>query len=66
MRIDVLMIILGLLLLAAMVLTLLFGKEYSRHGYGFSVPKQSSIIDVELACSFPRASNKLPPLRATL
>jgi hypothetical protein len=66
MRIDVLMIILGLLLLAAMVLTLLYGKEYSRHGYGFSIPKQSSIIDVELACSFPSTSHKLRTLRATL
>lgn len=34
MRFDLLMIVIGLLLLVAMTLTLLFGHEYSRHGYG--------------------------------
>ena len=34
MRFDLLMIVIGLLLLVAMTLTLLFGREYSRHGYG--------------------------------
>lgn len=34
MRIDILLIIIGLLLIAAMTLTLLYGKENSRHGYG--------------------------------
>ena len=34
MRFDLLMIAIGLLLLVAMTLTLLFGREYSRHGYG--------------------------------
>jgi len=34
MRLDLLMIIIGLLLLVAMTLTLLFGRDYSRHGYG--------------------------------
>lgn len=31
---DLFIIILGLILILAMVLTLLYGKEYSRHGYG--------------------------------
>ena len=34
MRFDVLMTLLTLLLLLAMALTLLFGKEHGRHGYG--------------------------------
>lgn len=34
MRFDLFIIILGLILIGAMVLTLLFGKEFSRHGYG--------------------------------
>ena len=34
MRFDLLMIVVGLLLIVAMALTLLFGREYSRHGYG--------------------------------
>jgi hypothetical protein len=34
MRFDLLMIAIGLLLLVAMILTLFFGREYSRHGYG--------------------------------
>lgn len=38
MRFDLLMIAIGLLLIVAMVLTLLFGREYSRHGYGVVVP----------------------------
>lgn len=38
MRLDLLMIIIGLLLIIAMALTLIFGKEYSRHGYGAIVP----------------------------
>ena len=34
MRVDILMLILAMILIAAMTLTLLFGKERSRHGYG--------------------------------
>ena len=34
MRFDLLIIAIGLLFLVAMTLTLLFGREYSRHGYG--------------------------------
>ena len=34
MRFDLLIIAIGLLLIVAMALTLLFGREYSRHGYG--------------------------------
>jgi hypothetical protein len=34
MRLDFLMIAIGFLLIVAMILTLLFGKEFSRHGYG--------------------------------
>jgi hypothetical protein len=39
MRFDLLMIAIGLLLLAAMALTLFFGREYSRHGYGAILSK---------------------------
>jgi len=38
MRIDLLMVLLAAILVAAMVLTLLYGKEHSRHGYGASPP----------------------------
>lgn len=34
MRFDLLMIIMGVVLILAMALTLLYGREYSRHGYG--------------------------------
>lgn len=47
MRFDLLIIILGLILIAAMLLTLLFGKEYSRHGYG-ATPSESR--GQKLAC----------------
>lgn len=39
MRVDLLIFVIGLLLLVAMVLTLVFGREYSRHGYGSVVPE---------------------------
>ena len=42
MRFDLLMIAIGLLLLVAMILTLFFGREYSRHGYGAILSKKSS------------------------
>ncbi len=35
MRFDFFMMILAILLLAAIVVTLLFGKEHGRHGYGY-------------------------------
>lgn len=38
MRLDIFMIIVGILLVVAMVLTLLYGKDYSRHGYGSVLP----------------------------
>lgn len=38
MRLDLLMTVLGLLLVLAMILTLIYGREYSRHGYGKSAP----------------------------
>ncbi len=34
MRLDFLLIMIGILLAAAMVLTLVYGKEHSLHGYG--------------------------------
>ena len=37
MRLDFFLIIIGILLAVAMVLTLLYGKEYSRHVYGFNL-----------------------------
>lgn len=40
MRFDLLMMALGLLLLLAMILTLFFGRDHSRHGYGLLPPKQ--------------------------
>ena len=36
MRIDIFMLILAIILIAAMLLTLLYGKSISRHGYGVS------------------------------
>ena len=39
MRFDLFLVILGVLLALAIVLTLLFGKEHSRHGYGVIFPK---------------------------
>ena len=38
MRLDFIIITVGILLTVAMVLTLLFGKEFSRHGYGHASP----------------------------
>jgi len=38
MRLDFLLIMIGILLAAAMVLTLLYGKERSLHGYGANSP----------------------------
>jgi hypothetical protein len=38
MRLDFFLIIIGILLAVAMVLTLLFGKQYSLHGYGSKLP----------------------------
>ena len=38
MRLDFFIIIIGILLVVAMVLTLLYGGKYSRHGYGSKVP----------------------------
>ena len=38
MRFDLFMVILAILLLAAIVLTLLFGREHGRHGYGHYTP----------------------------
>jgi len=48
MRFDVFMLFLAILLLAAIVLTLLFGKEHGRHGYGdqnTGTPGQDSYAD---------------------
>jgi len=38
MRLDFFLIIIGILLAVAMVLTLLYGKPYSLHGYGSKWP----------------------------
>jgi len=38
MRLDYFIIMIGILLAVAMVLTLLYGKEYSLHGYGTKLP----------------------------
>ena len=38
MRIDIFMVVLAIILIAAMALTLLFGKERGRHGYGVVIP----------------------------
>jgi len=38
MRLDFFLIIIGILLAVAMVLTLLYGKPYSLHGYGSKLP----------------------------
>lgn len=46
MRFDLLLIVIGLILIAAMALTLIYGREYSRHGYGGAIapPKGSYVI----------------------
>ncbi len=49
MRFDLLMIAIGLLLLVAMTLTLLFGREYSRHGYGvilYRTYNQTTVVGI--------------------
>ena len=49
MRFDLLMIGIGLLLLVAMILTLLFGREYSRHGYGvilYRTYNQTTVVSI--------------------
>ena len=38
MRLDFLLIMIGILLAAAMALTLIYGKERSLHGYGTNSP----------------------------
>ena len=38
MRIDLFMVALAIILITAMALTLLFGKERGRHGYGVVLP----------------------------
>ena len=38
MRIDLFMVALAIILITAMALTLLFGKERGRHGYGLVIP----------------------------
>ena len=47
MRLDFMIIAIGILLAIAMVLTLLFGKQFSRHGYGHVSPvKHEPSIEV--------------------
>ncbi len=49
MRFDLLMIVVGLLLIVAMALTLLFGREYSRHGYGvilYRTYNQTTVVSI--------------------
>jgi len=38
MRFDLLIVVIGLILILAMALTLLFGRDDSRHGYGSAPP----------------------------
>ena len=38
MRLDFFLIMIGILLAAAMILTLIYGKEHSLHGYGTNSP----------------------------
>jgi hypothetical protein len=54
MRLDFIIIALGILLAVAMVLTLLYGKEYSRHGYGRIMPvnDDASCVTVAPCCRF--------------
>ena len=42
MRFDLFIILVGILLLVAMALTLLYGREHSRHGYGRAPLQPSS------------------------
>lgn len=39
MRWEFLLILLGLLLAGAMLLTVIFGKQHGRHGYGSTIPR---------------------------
>ena len=54
MRLDFIIIALGILLVVAMLLTLLYGKEYSRHGYGQVMPvnDDASRGTVDPCCRF--------------
>ncbi len=59
MRLDLLMTILGLLLVLAMILTLIYGREYSRHGYGKTAPTSGAPereATIMLAFDVPPAS----------
>lgn len=38
MKVDWIIIILGIALLLAIILTVIYGKEYGRHGYGLTPP----------------------------
>ena len=49
MRFELFIVILGILLILAMILTLLFGKEHGRHGYGVVNPHPQGPSLVALA-----------------
>ena len=44
MRLDFILFALGILLAVAMVLTLLYGKKHSRHGYGQALPLEQELM----------------------
>jgi hypothetical protein len=52
MRLDFIIIAIGILLAIAMVLTLLFGKQFSRHGYGHVLPVKNQ-PSIEVVSSRP-------------
>ena len=52
MRLDFIIIAIGILLAVAMVLTLLYGKELSRHGYGQIAPVKHE-LSIGLVNSLP-------------
>lgn len=53
MRLDFILFALGILLAVAMVLTLLYGKKYSRHGYGQALPLERELLPGVADCRCP-------------
>jgi hypothetical protein len=45
-RLDFILVALGILLAVAMVLTLLYGKKHSRHGYGQILSTEQELLCV--------------------
>ncbi len=44
MKIDMFLIFLAILMILAMILTVVYGKKFSRHGYGLTAPSVHQMI----------------------